>query len=120
MRLRLQMFGGRGGGSRGGGGGGNNSQTTREVTPTYIPDTSVENIQKFVDQFGTGMSVEQMVDKVYRALPDTGRVFRGIGGAIADKGASIVNSRYLEINGGPTLQFIRQKSRGTWKVKEIR
>lgn len=48
MRYNLQFFGGRGARSSGGGG----------VTPTSIPNRSVDNIQKFVNQFGTGMTVE--------------------------------------------------------------
>lgn len=91
---------------------------SREITPTSIPTVSVENIQKFVNQFGTGMPVEKMVEKVFNALPNRGS-FTGIGGTVGDKGASIVNNRYLEIDGGPMLQFIRQKSKGTWKVKRL-
>lgn len=109
MRLNLQFFGGRGAGSSGGGGG---------VTPTSIPNRSVDNIQKFVNQFGTGMTVEQMVNKVYSALPNIG-VSSMAGGATMNKGASILNGKYLSIDDGPTLQFIRQKSQGTWKVKKI-
>lgn len=89
------------------------------VTPTSMPNSSMETIQKFVDQFGTGMSVSDMVSRVYRALPNTGQTFRGVGGVIQDNGASIVNGRYLQMDDGTTYQFIRQKSQGTWKVKKI-
>jgi len=111
VELNLQLFGGRGSSSGSGGGG-------AKVTPTSIPDTSVENIQKFVDQFGTGMSVEKLVDKVYTALPNKGGA-SALGGLTMNKGATIINDRYLSIDGGPTLQFIKQKSQGSWKVKKI-
>ena len=100
----------------GGRGAGSNMGGSNAVTPTSIPSLSVDNIQKFVDQFGTNMSVEQMVDKVYAALPNVG-TFTGIGGVTTDKGVSVINNRYLSIEGGPTLQFIRQKSNNSWKVK---
>lgn len=42
-----------------------------------------------------------------------------MGGVTINKGASIINNKYLSIDDGPTLQFIRQKSQGTWKVKKM-
>lgn len=108
-------MGGRGGssGMSGGGSGGG-------VTRTSIPSVTQENLQKFVNQFGTGMTVSDMVDKVYSALPTVGTA-RTIGGVIAEKGWSITNGRYLENNSGTTIyQFIRQKSKGTWKVNKLR
>lgn len=90
------------------------------VTRTSIPSVTQENLQKFVDQFGTSMSVSEMVDTVYRALPVVG-TSRMVGGVTADKGWSITNGRYLENDSGTTIyQFIRQKSKGTWKVNRLR
>jgi len=105
-------MGGRGSKSRMSGGGG--------VTRTSIPSVTQENLQKFVDQFGTGMTVNEMVDKVYRALPVVG-TSRMTGGMTADKGWAVLNGRYLENDSGTVIyQFIRQKSKGTWKVGRLR
>lgn len=105
-------MGGRGSGSGMSGGGG--------VTRTSIPSVTQENLQKFADQFGTGMTVSEMVSKVYNALPVVG-TSRAMGGVTADKGWSILNGRYLENDSRTTTyQFIRQKSKGTWKVSRLR
>lgn len=88
------------------------------VTPTSIPSLTVDNIQRFVDQFSTGLSVQQMVEKVYDALPTIKTFIDTTGkGMVGNKGASILDDKYLMIDNGPGLQFIRQKSKGTWKVK---
>lgn len=105
-------MGGRGSGSGVSGGG--------SVTRTSIPSVTQENLQKFVDQFGTGMTVSEMVNRVYNALPTIGTT-RTIGGMTADKGWAVLNGKYLENDSGTTIyQFIRQKSKGTWKVNRLR
>lgn len=87
------------------------------VTRTSIPSLTMENLQKFVDQFGTGDTVQTMVERIYRALPATGETFKSPGGVTSSKGAAIVNDRYLQADDGTMYQFIRQRSKGTWKVK---
>ena len=105
-------MGGRSSGSGMSGGG--------SVTRTSIPSVTQDNLQKFVDQFGTGMTVNEMVSKVYDALPVVGTSSL-MGGVTGDKGWAILNGRYLENSGGTTIyQFIRQKSKGTWKVNKLR
>ena len=104
----------------GGRGSGSGMASGGSVTRTSIPSVTQDNLQKFVDQFGTGMTVNEMVDKVYRALPAVG-TSRMMGGVTADKGWSVLNGRYLENDSGTTIyQFIRQKSKGTWKVNRLR
>ena len=88
------------------------------VTPTSIPSLTHENLQAFVDQFGTGMSVTDMVSKIYTALPTLGTT-KTPHGLSPDKGAAVLNDKYLQTKDGTTYQFIRQKSQGTWKVKQI-
>lgn len=89
------------------------------VTLTSMPNSSMDTIQKFVGQFGTGMSVSEMANKVYNALPVVGSS-TAMGGTVADKGAAILNDRYLEMSNGTIYQFVKQKSQGTWKVKKLK
>lgn len=103
-------MGSRGSASGAGGGG--------RVTPTSISSLTESNLQKFVSQFGTGMTTEAMARRVYNALPSTG-TSTAMGGVTSDKGATIMNGRYLQTNNGTTYQFIRQQSTGTWVVKKI-
>ncbi len=98
---------------------GNSGMSNGGVTKTSIPSFTQENLQKFVSQFGTGMTVQEMAEKVYNALPAIGTSV-GIGGRASDKGVVLVNGKYLQSTvGKTTYQFIRQKSKGTWKVQRI-
>lgn len=91
-------------------------KTNNIVTTTSIPSLSTDNIQKFVEQFETTMKVEQLAHRVYDALPVTGSVSI-LGQTAPNKGVSILNDKYITIDNGPTLQFVRRK--GAWKVKEF-
>lgn len=95
-----------------GAGASNGAGTSNSVIPSH----STEDIQRYVDNFDTGMKVERLVENVYNNLPAVGE-FRMMGGMTTDRGASIVNGRYLEIKNGPLLQF--RKTKQGWKVKTL-
>ena len=64
-------------------------------------------IQNYLTGFGTGISKEKMVSKVYWFLS-----FHGIN-------SCILNDKYLEIE-NHIYEFIRQRSKGSWLVKIVK
>ena len=66
-----------------------------------------ENIQNIVNDFGFGISVNELASKVYFKLASLG--FK----------PCIVNDRYIEVD-GITYQLRKTRSKGHWTVIEIR
>lgn len=64
-------------------------------------------IQNYLNGFGTGISKEKMVSKVYCFLS-----FHGVN-------SCILNDKYLEIE-NHIYEFIRQRSKGSWLVKILK
>ena len=65
-----------------------------------------EKIQAIVNQFGLGISVQELADKVYGQLAAEG------------ENPCIVNDRYIEVNGA-NYQLVKAKAKGQWIVKEF-
>ena len=65
---------------------------------------TMDMIQNFVDQWGIGMSVEKLADKVYWFAAAQG----------CD--AHAINTRYVSVN-GESFRFIKSKKQGRWIVK---
>lgn len=66
----------------------------------------MEALQRFVDQFGLGISKEALVERAYRQLELEGH------------SCCIVNERYIEVD-GTEYQLIKSRKQGGWIVKEI-
>ncbi len=64
-------------------------------------------IQNYLDGFGTGISKEKMVSKVYRYLETFGIH------------ACILNDKYLELE-NHIYELIRQRSKDSWLVKIVK
>lgn len=64
-------------------------------------------IQHYLDGFGTGISKEKMVSKVYRYLETFGIH------------ACILNDKYLELE-NHIYELIRQRSKDSWLVKIVK
>ena len=67
--------------------------------------TNLEKIKNYIKDFGTGISVEKFVSKVYRAL------------SYEIEGLAILNDKYL-MAGDERYQLIRCRSKGQWEVKQ--
>ena len=64
----------------------------------------MEELQKFVDGYGLGISVRELASKAYWHMKAAGhRVW-------------VVNERYLEVD-GQTYQFRKNNKTGSWIVK---
>lgn len=66
----------------------------------------MKELQKYVDQFGFGISVENLCSKAYRQMKVNGHK------------VCIVNDRYLELD-GKTYLFSKSRKHGHWIVKEF-
>lgn len=62
-------------------------------------------LQNFVDQFGLGISKEQLIDKAYRQL-------------CAKHDCCVINDKYISID-GVELQVIKSRKQDRWIVKEF-
>lgn len=65
-----------------------------------------EKIQAIVNNFGLGISVQELADKVYCQLAADG------------DNPCIVNERYIGVNGA-NFQLVKSKAKGQWIVKEF-
>lgn len=65
-----------------------------------------EKIQAIVNNFGFGISVQELAEKVYWQLVADG------------ENPCIVNDRYIEVNGA-NFQLIKARAKGHWVVKEF-
>ena len=63
-------------------------------------------LQKFVDQFGLGISKKELTGKAYWAMKAQGH------------DVCIVNEKYLEMD-GVNYQFIKSKAQYRWIVKSF-
>jgi hypothetical protein len=64
------------------------------------------DLQNFLDLFGFGISVKELVSKAYFAM------------AVKGHKVCIVNDRYLEVD-GTTYLFSKSVKYGGWKAKAI-
>jgi len=65
-----------------------------------------EKIQAIVNNFGLGISVQNLADEVYGKL------------ALAGENPCIVNERYIEVN-GEMFKFAKSKAKSQWIVKQF-
>lgn len=63
----------------------------------------MKDLQRFVDQFGTGIGVKKLAEKAYRAME------------LAGHDVCILNDKYMIVDGAK-YRFV--KSNGDWIVKE--
>lgn len=66
----------------------------------------MEALQNYVDQFGFGISKNELAGKAYWAMKVEGH------------DVCMVNEKYLEVD-GVTYQFIKSKAQGRWIVKSF-
>ena len=66
----------------------------------------MEELQRFVDGFGLGISVEKLASKAYNEMSKMGHE------------VWIVNDRYLAVD-GHEYQFIQSRKNNRWIVKEF-
>ena len=67
----------------------------------------MKELQKFVEKFGLGISVEALAVNAYHHMRALGHM------------ACIWNDRYLEVD-GQKFQFIKSRANGCWKVKAFK
>lgn len=66
----------------------------------------MKELQRFVDGYGFGISVQKLADKAYRQMQAEGHQ------------VCMVNERYLEVD-GVTYCFSKSRKNGGWIVKEF-
>lgn len=66
----------------------------------------MEALQKFVDQFGLGISKKELATRAYRTMRAQGR------------DVCIINEKYVEMD-GVDYQFIKSKAQHRWIVKSF-
>ena len=64
----------------------------------------MKDLQNFVNQFGTGISVKKLVDKAYLAMEAAGH------------DVCLLNERYIIVDG---VEYRFAKRNGSWVVKEF-
>lgn len=66
----------------------------------------MESLQRFIDGFGFGISVEKLASKAYRQMEAEGHK------------VCLINGRYLEVDGTAYL-FSKSKKAGRWIAKVL-
>ena len=66
----------------------------------------MEQLQKFVDNYGFGISVSKLASDAYRHMKASGH------------DVCIVNDRYLEVD-GTTYLFSKSRKAGGWIIKKL-